>query len=291
MSFNYVMRGWDAVGGQYVRWESEGAPDFAGDSYVPGTGPAFVDLTDVAVELRTPAASSSGYVAAPYDWAGLPGVITDFGDGSLYPDLSTIDGALACADLPVAAGGKILRVWGNDGEPTLVGRKMAETPTGSWVSAVRLNFIHAKMSFNSLLWAEQLYAFFDGLDIATAAFESFGRVRRDESESGAGIGVVRGTGRTALPITSLQHTRVPSGAGQSGTLDLIFEKDATTTLNMYYGDRNNITAVQTKTVSGGAGILAVMAAANTGDGRPGADVVAFAPPGVLTTVPLLPDES
>lgn len=209
--YNFVMRGWDSVGGAYVRWTSIGRPDFSGDFYVTGTGPAFGTLTDISVERRMIAAAGGPSV----DWRRLPGVLGIGGEQDLNPadyvDLNVVEsGGVALASPPaLTERGQIgLEAFNGTNLSDMCGVKIVDAPAGDFTVAYSGTTMYAGRDYYlaSTPYIMNGLAGFKGTDTATndGFYMTKGRVA--ERSEGAGYASFQFTGGRANPSTYLTNT-------------------------------------------------------------------------------------
>lgn len=223
---------------------------------------------------------SSGGGFPSGDWRAVDGVVTAFGDGASYPDLSVADGGTAAAGVAVAGGGKILRFKTND-TSTLVGRKLADISAGNFVAAVQMRTLLKGVDWNSTCYAGAFIAYWDGGSTSGGVnFYAVGPMRKTQDHDSGGLARINGTNRPAL--TSVASSVLAAGPRLGDEATYIIER-VDTTLTMYADG----VQVDSWTVGTGVGILGVVAAENDAGVEVHVEVTALADDGVFTGLPLI----
>lgn len=286
MLANFIMRGYDAVGGSWIRWTAPGAPDFTGNYYTL-TSPTFASLTNVHVLRREP----SGSGADPGDWVRLPGVVGPAAgipfDASLYPDIDDKDSAgYTLLASPYAREGRLvakLPVGASFSQHR--GLVLAEVASGDWVAAVRLavRYVGQRVS-GAADWFAGL-SFFEGqgLSIVTAPGYCAGYGRNG--------GAVQTAGTCGMEVSSGGRAAFALDFGTAPALDMdhtfdVFLQTDGTLLRSAVGGQSSHTTLGNKSYTPSDGTLAI-----TGYSVDAAvtnfeiEVMAFAAPGILSALP------
>lgn len=255
MLANFIMRGYDAVGGSWIRWTAPGAPDFTGNYYTL-TSPTFASLTNVHVLRREPSGSGATTLIALTDtpagygvngqvlttnganaavWADASGAFTwpshdwrsqaDVGVGTStpidlathLPDLSTIDTGTALRKRTLVGDRAIIAPTEGTVFTDAAGVKLVEVAAGDYTVVVALDHYFDGVAFNSG---------YGSIDWAYGIVGFFGTDPSADSFYGAGVGRPNST-LNAAPLCTLED----SGLGGRNTFRVSLQQSYLADLN------------------------------------------------------------